>query len=357
MKKYSTWIWVGLALLALFIRLVLSPAQIEAWYSRGFYKIVRWFLDHTVGIMPFPVVTVVVVMLILTIIWRTIDLIRLKATWKEKLKRVGFSTLSFVSGTVFLFLVLWGFNYGRIPLEEQLKLDLQPLSLEDVQADMEASAKLLAKIRKEIPGVTDSVLTANYIPFDVEEQQRAQLESLLLELGFPDVGDVRARLLRPKGILLRFSSSGVYFPWTGEGNVDAGLLALQVPFVLTHELAHGYGFGDEGTCNFLAYLACLQSENPVIQYSGQMGYFRYLASHYLLYKPEEYTAFRAQLPIGIQADLNAINANLLEYPDIMPEVRDQAYNTYLKAQGIEEGMKNYDRILMLVRAWREREKE
>jgi len=356
MKKYGKWIWVGLGVVALLLRWLLSPAQIEQLYSRGLFKSVRWLLDHTVGILPMPIGYILVIILIIGLLWRTVDLFRSKRTWQQKLKDTGMSTLAFAGAVVFLFLFLWGFNYGRIPLEEQLGLELQPLTLEELESDMKASAVRLAQLRSEISHATDSAVAVAIYPHVLEEDQRAVLENVLTNLGFPDVGEVRARVLRPKGVLLRFSSSGVYFPFTGEGNVDLGLYPLQMPFVLTHELAHGYGFGDEGTCNFLAYLACLESEDPIYRYSGQMAYFRYLASNYLQYKPEEYQEFRADLPKGIQADLNAINANLLEYPDLIPRLQHQAYTTYLKAQGISEGKENYSRILMLVRAWKKREK-
>ena len=121
---------------------------------------------------------------------------------------------------------------------------------------------------------------------------------------------------------------------------------------MTHELAHAYGFTDEGSCNFIAYLACTTSKIPILKYAGQLAYYRYLASNYLRYKPKEYSAFRAKLPKGIQADLNAINENLEKYPDLMPKIRYYAYDAYLKSQGISEGMKNYSRIIMLGRAWR-----
>ncbi|MCB0582976.1 MAG: DUF3810 family protein, partial [Phaeodactylibacter sp.] len=71
---------------------------------------------------------------------------------------------------------------------------------------------------------------------------------------------------------------GLYFPFTGEGHIDAGLHPLQKPYVMAHELAHGYGFGDEGTCNFLGYLACIGSDDPVIAYIGHLNYWRTLAA-------------------------------------------------------------------------------
>jgi len=181
------------------------------------------------------------------------------------------------------------------------------------------------------------------------------VEKLLEKLNYPTAGTVRGRQLQPKGILLRFSTAGVYFPWTGESNIDAGLHPIQIPFTMAHEFAHGYGFTDEGTCNFLAYLACIQSENKMFQYSGHLSYWRYLASSYRRFDRENYTAYFKTLPKGIIADLYAIDANSDKYPNILPELRDAAYDTYLKTQGIGEWMKSYSRIVMLVKAWREKD--
>ncbi len=192
------------------------------------------------------------------------------------------------------------------------------------------------------------------LPAGLEATLRAGLEGRLAELDYPAVGRVRARRLYPKGIFLRFSSSGLYFPFTAEGHVDAGVHPLMMPYVMSHEMAHGYGFADEGTCSFLAYLGTTASPIPLIAYAGHLNYFRTVAGQYLRQDPEAYAAFRNALPEGIQADLNAINANLEKYPDIMPRLRYYAYDTYLKAQGIPEGMLNYNRVVMLVRAWENR---
>ena len=221
---------------------------------------------------------------------------------------------------------------------------------------MEQEADYLAEWRQQIPGITDSALNRANLPEKLEKQLRGQLESWLEKHDFPTIGRARVKRIFPKGIFLRFSSSGLYFPYTGEGQFDAGLHPLQWPFVTMHEMSHAYGFGDEGTCNFLAYLAGTTSKDPVVAYAAHLAFYRTLATNYLRYEPEAYREFRANLPMGIQSDLNAINQNLQAYPDIMPRLRYVAYDTYLRAQGIPEGMQNYNRVIMLVKAWRTVEK-
>jgi hypothetical protein len=85
---------------------------------------------------------------------------------------------------------------------------------------------------------------------------------------------------------------------------------------------------------------------------GELYFFRYVASDYRGYQPEAYKEFYKNLPEGVKNDLRAIRREMDKYPDIFPAVRDATYNAYLKAQGIEEGIKNYNRVTMLVAAWR-----
>lgn len=352
--KKSTWFWLIAGGFAISLRLLASPTVIERFYSRGIFLFVRNVLDYTIGWLPLPLIYVFIGGLVVGLIIQIRHFFSLKLSWQQRLGRSLLGIVTFISGGIFLFLFLWGFNYGRLPLETQLALQPQPLTVEELRTELENTAADLVELRAAIPHVTDSALTATAFPADLEQRLRTALTAWLQQNDYPTPGRVRGRILYPKGIFLRFSSSGLYFPFTGEGNVDAGLSPLQRPFVMAHELSHGYGFGDEGLCNFLGYMACMNATDPVIRYCGQLGYYRYVASDYLRYEPEAYQAFRAQLPIGIPNDLNAINDNLNEYPDIMPRLRYAAYDTYLKTQGISEGMKNYNRIVMLTRAYRER---
>jgi hypothetical protein len=359
MNRYKiSLIWTGLGIVTVALRFLLSgsPELIERYYSRGLFLGIRSLIDYTTANLPFPVLYLVVSGVALSVFLKTRQWWLKAGTRLSKLTDVVFGVLGFTGGAVFFFLLLWGFNYGRIPVEEQLSLKLEPLTIEELQTELYEEAGAIIQSRALIPGADTSAIGAEALPEDLEDQVRFALEGLLDEQGFPVKGHVRAKRIYPKGIFLRFSSSGMYFPWSGEGQVDAGLDPLSVISVMAHELAHGYGFGDEGTCNFWAYVACAASDNPIIAYAGHLDHFRTLAAYYLRYDREAYFEFRSQLPAGIQADLDAINENLRRYPDIMPELRYVAYDTYLKAQGIKEGIKNYSRVVMMVKAWKEARK-
>ncbi|MCB9290395.1 MAG: DUF3810 domain-containing protein [Lewinellaceae bacterium] len=352
-KTKLAWILMGAATLVL--RAVLSghPEIVESYYSRGVFPILRWLIDYLFAWFPVPLIYPFLIGLIYFLVRKVAGWWRrgYPSLWKKGLDGL-LGTAAFLGGGIFFFLVLWGFNYGRQPIEEQMGLELEPLSFSELKEEFNHEAEVIKRLRNQIPGATREPISKDMLPENLENKLRSELENWLSQHGFSTVGRVRGLYVYPKGVFLRFSSSGLYFPFTGEGHVDAGLHPLQKPYVMAHELAHGYGFGDEGTCNFLGYLACIQSEDPLIAYVGHLNYWRTLAADYLQYEPEKYREFRESLPLGIQSDLDAINEVLKRYPDIMPRFRYYAYDAYLKSQGIHEGMKNYDRVIMLARAWR-----
>ncbi|WP_020535775.1 DUF3810 family protein [Lewinella cohaerens] len=349
-KGFVRW-GIVLAALALVIRAVASPEWVEQYYSRGFFSLFRMFWDTMItSWFPFAVLYLLFFVLLLRFIRAIIRWRKLKGIqrlWSALLGLLGFS-----GWLVFTFLLLWGFNYGRVSVENKLGFELSTPSRSDMQAQVTVEAAALVELRRQIPGADTMALSTGHFPENREDLLRESLEQVLTYYNYPVIGSVRGRLVYPKGLFLRFSSAGLYLPWTGEGHIDGGLLALQQPYTMAHEMAHGYGFGDEGSCSFWAYLTAFRITDPALKYAIRLGYWRRLASGWRRVDPESYSQFRATLDKGLVADLEAINENNAAYPDIMPKFRDAAYDSYLKAQGIAEGMENYSKVILLVEAWR-----
>jgi len=348
--------WIVLGCLAASIKLLSAgqPELVERYYSRGVFLGIRYAIDYGLGWIPFPTLYLFVLLLLFFTV-------RAILRWRQHYQAgtLSFSRglrhfTSFFAALVFFFFFLWGYNYDRLPIEDQLSLKISPVKLREIKKELEEETKRIIELRALIPDLSDSVaIERRHFPSPLEQELRKELRQLLRESDLPATGRVRGRLLYPKGIFLRFSTAGLYFPFTGEGHVDPGLHVVQWPYVMTHELAHGYGIADEGSCNFLAYLACSRSAHPAIAYAGHLNYWRTVAINYLRYEPEVYEEFRKTLPAGIRADLDAINSSMQRYPDLIPHLQYRVYDAYLKSQGIPEGMLNYNRVIMLVRAWRE----
>lgn len=272
---------------------------------------------------------------------------RSRASWIQQGKQLALA----VCGLVLAFLLGWGFNYGRVEVNEKMGFELYQPSLEELREQVYQEAEQLAALRLRI--TTDTIaLGAEHFP-ELEETVRPLLAAALAAHDYPAPGRPRARELRPKGILLRLSTAGVYWPWAGEGNIDAGLHPLQKPAVMAHELSHAYGFGDEGTCTFWAWLAGERATDPAYAYAFKLSYWRRIAGKLRQQEPEAYWAWRAErLAPGIRNDLQAIYENGDLYKDIAPVVRDITYDAYLKVQGIHEGLLNYGKVVKMVEGYR-----
>ncbi len=355
MRKYSSQIiWIVVGSITLLIRYTTTPSFIEAYYSRGLFISIRKIIGAVSSWLPFPLIYLFFGLLVVWLVFRLIKLDwRAFQTW-QGWGLAGLNIGAFLGGVVFFFFFLWGFNYGRIPFTKQLGLTLKPIPVDTLFRKLEQQTTEVLSLRRQLAADQDTTLTVQPLPANLEALARSSVKATLADLGYPNQGMVRGRFLRPKGIFLRFSSAGLYWPFVGEGNIDSGLPHLQQPFTLAHEIAHGYGITNEGVCNFIAYLACQQSGNAYLQYSGKVAYWRYLAIAYQGLQKNKYWEYRNNLPAGFQADLEAINRTLAKYPDIMPRFRNFAYDQYLKSQGIAEGMASYSQIIMLEDAYGKR---
>ncbi|MBK7474743.1 MAG: DUF3810 domain-containing protein [Haliscomenobacter sp.] len=334
-----------------------NPEGVERLFSRGVFLFVRTLFDGLTSFLPFPSVY----LLLVGAAWWMYRNIRKKkqptgASGWRLLGHWALQTGNLAGWVIAWFFWAWGYNYYRIPVEQAMGLNVIPLDKQKIAADFDQETAMLSTLRSSAFFRDTLALAREDFPGDLERQLRQSLKEVLTRYGYPGYGRVRGRLLYPAGIFLRFSTAGLYLPFTGEGHIDPGLHPVQWPYVMAHELAHGYGFGDEGTCNFWAYLACIQSGDLAIEYAGRLGYWRYLASVYRKSDPQSFQRARDKLPPGIKNDLKAISEAMNRYPDLIPVLQYRVYDAYLKSQGISEGMLNYDRVLVLTHAWREKER-
>lgn len=82
-------------------------------------------------------------------------------------------------------------------------------------------------------------------------------------------------------VMYQADCTGVYFPFSMEANYNSYLSDLGYPSVAAHELAHLKGYIYEDEADFMAYLACVGSGEPYLQYSGYLSILGYLQGDYL----------------------------------------------------------------------------
>lgn len=338
------------AFLSVLLRLALPAEIIELWYSRGVFIGVRTTIDTVFSWIPVPLFYVFWVILLL-VVFRFAWHLRPRP-WRHRWRMIVKGVVVVSAWLIVLFLWLWGYNYGRVPVEQTLRFATYEPNVDELRGrvySMEAQlSEWRAKVKQDTSAITHLEFSINW---NIKIQQL--LETALQNHDYPAPGRPRAWQLLPRGVLLRLSTAGVYWPWAAQGNIDAGLHPLQKPAVMAHELAHAYGFGEEGTCSFWAYLAGQETSDPLLRYCLELAYWRHLAGRLRYAEPERYLEWRAtELDPGIRNDLEAIYANGAKYRDIAPALRNATYTAYLKAQGVHDGLLSYARVVRLVEGYR-----
>jgi hypothetical protein len=328
---------VPLALLAL----VLSfrfPQTTERLYAQGVYpQVVRLFAGLNRASFSWAEVLVVAAMVALGFFFRP--------------RRIVF-TLWWAGGALlWAFLLLWGFNYARPPLEE--RLGLVPLSaapqvlLETGERTAVMTSTLFEALEQD-SGPTRLPVSFDELDRVIDEGYRA-LElpgDRILAATTPSKPLISSTLFSYLGI------SGIFVPFTGEPSVNALQPDAALPLVLAHEKAHQRGITHEGEANFAAFLVCSREEAPpYLRYAAYLFATRYLldeAAEYL--PPEEVGAAWDRLGSGPLADLQALHDFWERYEGVASDLTAKVNDNYLRALRVPEGVESYGTVVRMLLA-------
>lgn len=348
----GNWTWSLMGALALVIRFfaLRYPEKTEEFYSRTFFPVIRNGIDATLSRLPFPTFYLFLLFVLAAVVFYIYKLLITRG-WKAKFFFTLRSALNSLGLLVFFFLMLWGFNYQRIPIFEQLSLKPEPLYEETLWEEMRLTRNILSQTRRYIKRDTSAIEEAmDYL--ELENLVRQEMRQNLHLLGLNYSGTPRTREFPPAGFMRRMGIYGIYFPFTGESYIDPSLHVLEKAFTVAHEMAHSYGITDEGEANFIAWVICTNSDSVLLRYAGHLRLLRYQLNDLYRISPERYKEFTATLPSGVINDLASIRRNVLSIKPLFSEVSRKSNDLYLKSQGIRAGVQSYAQLPMLVYAWR-----
>ena len=353
------WALLGAGSIGIHLWLGRDSGLAERFYSRGVFVALRYAWDNTLGYWPAPWIYTFLAAAVVWGVWRIVRLLRRRPGRRLSSVRtlIGRGTLrvaGWAGALVFFFYFLWGFNYDRVSLERQVGLEASPLDAAALESEAAWAAGRLAETRERIPLSGSHALGPGSGPANLEAEIRSCLSGILGNLGYPAPGRVRVRPLWSAGLLMRMSDTGFYFPFGCEGYTADGLLAFERPFTMSHEMVHAFGISDEGSANFLGFLACQASDEPVVRYSGYLAYWNYVFPELARASREAARKVAAGLPEGVLEDMKAERENWDRYRGPLRRISTAVYEQYLKSQGVREGIKSYNRFVTLLAAWRRR---
>ncbi|MBR3560100.1 MAG: DUF3810 domain-containing protein [Oscillospiraceae bacterium] len=245
------------------------------------------------------------------------------------------------------FCLLWGVNFYADDFCDKSGLRPQPVAVDDLVT----VTKLFAR---QANAHADAVARDGSGVYAVPRAESMALAPSLYENLYDEFPFLRIPVdPTPKPIFFSrvmsaMNVTGLYFPFTGESNLNMDFPAATFPFTVAHELAHRRGIASEQQCNFLGALAAIRSDDPAYQYSGWLTGYIHLSNALYTASPEDWYEIRANLSPAVEADLRAANDYWARYEGKVADASGKAYDAMLKSYGDELGMRSYGAVVDLL---------
>lgn len=329
---------VGLAAL---LQIPWPPAQVERYYSNRVYPAIQASLtawSNATNVSLFDVLLIVCGTVWIAACIRWVRRARRQRSWRPLARGLWIGLVG-VAAAIVWFAAVWGLNYSRIPLEARIGYDAARVTPAAVRA-------LAERARDGVNRTHDAAHRA----------------------GFPDHGEMPPPLVRslheverrlgrprptvpgrPKRTLLAwfFRASGVdgmHAPFLLETLVNPALTPPERPVVLAHEWAHLSGHAPEDDASFVGLLAALGADAPS-RYSAWLSIFDLAVAQ--LPRAEQRQLLEGLAP-GPRADREAVARRLTARVEPVARASWETYDRYLRAQGVEQGVQSYSRVVQLL---------
>lgn len=319
------------------------------WYSEQIYKTLVNTIGRFFGIFPFSFVEIALYLLIAGLLGSFLWML-IRSFQKKSCSWTKYVTNLFLLASIlfFSYTICCGINYGRSSFSEKAGIQTDTYTREELVQTCEYLTQQVNLLADNVPRDSKGIADMGV---DVPQKSQSAMDNLsgeyeALEGYYP----------RPKGLTVPYilsiqNLSGIYSPFTIEANYNSAMTDYNLPFTACHELSHLRGFMLEDEANFIGFLACVNSDDIAFQYSGYLLGWLYASNQLFDIDYESYIKIYEQLDDDAKKDLNENSQFWNKYDGRIAEVSNQVNDSYLKANGQEDGVISYDRMVDLLVAY------
>lgn len=322
------------------------PPFVETYYSNLLYPFISKIFRLVFGWLPFSVGD---------LIYSTALIFMLR--WLYKLTKKGFKQLYLkehlisimvtASSVYFMFHLLWGLNYYRMPIEQHLNLNSEYTTT----ALIEVTQKLIVRSNSLHSEISKDPSKRFEIPYDFKEISKKVAQGYTaLSISYPFLAyDPPSQKQSLYSLPLAYMGfSGYLNPFTNESQVNSKTPVNSMPLTLAHEQAHQLGYAAESEANFVAFLATYNHKDPYFRYAAYTFALRYCLKD--LYKKDK-TTFKAlinNIHSGITKDFRNREKQWAQFANPLEPIFKRIYGGFLKANQQTQGIESYNQVVGLV---------
>lgn len=334
-----------------------KSAWIESYYSEGVYQTIRRAISAVTSLVPFSIAEFILYFLVLgsmtLLLTRAIQLL----LGRIKLRRLlgSIASILLTGGIILnLFYVTWGFNYFREPLAARMELNVTTRPVDELEAFVLKTAAEASALRETLHEDENGVFAPEESKGELFSKITQAYSELNKKAPVFQADPTRAKQIFWSRGLSWQGISGIYIGLTAEPNVNADQPPLLLYQAAAHEMAHQTGIASENEAELTGYLACLNSSDPNIRYSG-LAYALIVSGNALFdADSERYLAATETYGDAIWRDFAAYNDYWGAFNGEVRESADRRNDAYLKHNSQPSGIKSYGEAVDLLLAYNEK---
>ncbi|MDP2087768.1 MAG: DUF3810 domain-containing protein [Flavobacteriaceae bacterium] len=356
MEKQRLNIFLAILLLAqiFFLKWISNNIDlVENCYSAVLYPFISNISRFFFNLFSFSVGDVFYTLLAIYIIYNLYKVLKKKKLFKFE---TSIKLLAFLSVILFLFNFLWGFNYYRKPLSQQLNIEKTLFTTEELE---EFAIQLITDINKIQHEITQNDSLKVIIPYNKDSIYQLSVEGYLkLNSTYPFL---RTPNLKVKNSLFSTPLSYMGFagylnPFTNEAQVNSKIPLVSLIATSCHEIGHQVGFGAEYEANMLSYLVAVNHDNMYFQYAGKFMALRYTLNELYLADENLYQKYFSTINNGIIKNMEESQVFWEQYQNPLEPFFKAFYDIFLKSNAQKEGIKSYKKVVGLMINYQQKSK-
>jgi hypothetical protein len=323
---------------------------VENYYSKGIYPHISAFFRTLFGWIPFSVGEIIYTLLIL------LGLRYVYRNWTKikNNRRIFLRDCIMVLAVIyFTFQMVWGLNYHRKPLSETLLIN-EEATYEDIETLTQNLIDKTNALQFQITNDSSEMVKIPYTRDEIFEKTIANYDVLDEQLPFLTY-QKRSIKKSMYSIMSSYMGIGGYLnPFTNEAQVNRKTPLFRFPVVSAHEIGHQIGYAAENETNFIGYLVTLKNKDVYFQYAANAYALSYCLNALHLTDQEGAKELYAKLNAGVIKNYEELKAFQEAYENPVKPIFTWVFNTFLKANNQDDGVKSYSRVVHLLVGYHER---
>lgn len=321
------------------------------WYTVTIYPLFVTVIGRIMSVFPFSVVEILlygmIIFFVLGVVRGFYKVCKKKNPFSDMLLHWSSWVCMFVGILFFVYTVMCGINYHTESFAQSAGIHTDRYTLEELK---EVAQYLTGEVNQLSAQVERNEKEIFCLKGDTKRKAVEAMHHLAETYSGLQGYYPFPKPLIFSEILSYQQLSGIYSPFTIEANYNADMQDYNIPFTMCHELSHLRGYMSEDEANFIAYLACVKSEQVDFQYSGMLLAWTYVTNALYVEQPQAYESLLSQLKKEVLLDLQENKEFWDAYDGVTAEIANKVNDTYLKANRQVDGVKSYGKVVDLILA-------